>query len=311
MMIHAAWHAYATMKPPRHRLKTYENHAGALMGEVLDRLGSAAGLVDRSGNWLCMSPLFAKAVSPSFHRLLVKEALRLFRTGESSLIPIPLPTASSPETQPPLLVHLTPLDRPSGTVCLLTLQGGTGPGQSTALDADVIRLLRKQALTDPLTGLYNRRWVSEEAKVLLNAARQTSRSLSLMLLDLDHFKQLNDAHGHLAGDRILEIVSARLSRMVRPGDCICRFGGEEFLILLPATPVDAALQIAERMRHTIAQPVFELPDRVVTASAGISEVLEHEQGLENALQRADKALYAAKAAGRNCVRIEKGALTET
>jgi diguanylate cyclase (GGDEF)-like protein len=161
-----------------------------------------------------------------------------------------------------------------------------------------IRLLATQ---DELTGLVNRRHMT----VLLQAeqARQqrTGQAMSLVLLDLDHFKRVNDNFGHRAGDIVLKDFSAAASRSLRASDVLARWGGEEFLLVLPGTTAEEALRCVERMRASLAHTSFDAiaPDLHITFSAGLSSCGAGDS-LDAAIERADQAMYRAKAQGRNC-----------
>ena len=124
-----------------------------------------------------------------------------------------------------------------------------------------------------------------------------------MLIDVDHFKAVNDTHGHLAGDRVLMRLGRLLSARFRREDLRCRWGGEEFLVLLPDTPGDQGIQGVQRMRASLEEgPLVEKPEVKVTFSAGLTEFQPGET-LEQAIERADQALYQAKARGRNCTKV--------
>jgi len=160
------------------------------------------------------------------------------------------------------------------------------------------------ALTDELTGLYNRRYVFAHLNELLGRMTEASGGNALMLVDIDHFKQVNDRHGHPAGDAVLREIAERAVRQVRSVDLVGRLGGEEFVIVMPETSLGGAIVVAERLRAAVAEEPFVLQgkgDKVrVTVSVGIAMTGEgHGDTLENLLQRADEALYAAKDAGRN------------
>ncbi|MFP5259862.1 MAG: GGDEF domain-containing protein [Acidobacteriota bacterium] len=171
---------------------------------------------------------------------------------------------------------------------------------------------RTLAATDPLTGLYNRRHFFETALKEFYKAERASRTISLVMLDLDLFKITNDVHGHAAGDAVLKEVSSRLVAGLRMSDTACRFGGEEFVIALPETSIEQASQIAERIRSAIEQTPIIHGRHVmdITASLGISQFqgtgsdrIISEKDIERTISRADKALYKAKNAGRNTVAI--------
>jgi diguanylate cyclase (GGDEF)-like protein len=163
--------------------------------------------------------------------------------------------------------------------------------------------LRHLAQTDDLTGLNNRRWFLELSKQALRYTRRMRTPLALCMVDLDHFKVINDTKGHAAGDAVLVLVAEQCRKELRETDIIGRFGGEEFLITLPNANADNAVVIAERLRLRIE--AFELPgelaDLHLTVTVGIAQVAPDETTLEPALLRADKALYTGKREGRNMV----------
>lgn len=161
-----------------------------------------------------------------------------------------------------------------------------------------------QAMHDALTGLYNRHYLQMHLPRLQAQAFEAGRPLALIVCDLDHFKAVNDRHGHAAGDAVLRAVAGRLAGGVRAPDLVTRFGGEEFIVLLPDTGLEAAMGIAERLRRDLAAAPVSLPDGgvlPVTASFGVSTVLWDECNAEAAIRRADAALYRAKRLGRNQV----------
>ncbi|MGE4533183.1 diguanylate cyclase [Halomonas sp.] len=168
--------------------------------------------------------------------------------------------------------------------------------------------LEKQALTDPLTGLGNRRYLVDQATMEIARAERSGTPLALIVIDLDHFKRINDAHGHDVGDRVLQAFAELARRVLRDGDVLCRMGGEEFAVLLPNTNREQALQVAERLRATIAATPARLGETseegslAYTASLGVTLVCAGEATLKPAIKRADRGLYAAKETGRNRVR---------
>lgn len=165
------------------------------------------------------------------------------------------------------------------------------------------RLLLEQAIRDPLTGLYNRRYVQETLPRDLSRARREGHPLALVLLDLDHFKRVNDSYGHAAGDEVLKTVSAILMQGARESDMICRYGGEEFLIALPGMSPEQALQRVQAWRLELAQTHTKVGDAIVnvTLSAGIAAYPMHGADTDTLVARADEALYRSKAQGRNRV----------
>ena len=154
------------------------------------------------------------------------------------------------------------------------------------------------AETDQLTGIANRRRTTSEIVRAVLAARRDDRSLAVAVFDVDHFKRVNDTYGHHAGDEVLKRVANVAAKALRAGDMVGRFGGEEFVIILPDTTTQTAMLIAERVRSSIAKS-GSTPR--VTVSIGIAELAEGETG-ESLLRRADEALYIAKRAGRNTLR---------
>jgi two-component system, cell cycle response regulator len=161
------------------------------------------------------------------------------------------------------------------------------------------------SVIDQLTGLYNRRFMTNQLQQFMHRAVVGSRPLSVMMLDIDHFKKINDTYGHQAGDEVLQEIADRLRQNVRPMDIACRPGGEEFLVILPDTPGDLACAAAERVRRAIAaEPFRVLSDSrqvAVTVSAGVSNLKGANDTMAEFLSRADSALYQAKSAGRNRV----------
>jgi two-component system cell cycle response regulator len=158
------------------------------------------------------------------------------------------------------------------------------------------------AVTDELTGLYNRRYFDRHLAVMLGKAHGQERDLALMMLDMDHFKAVNDGHGHDVGDAVLKELAQRLRRSIRGVDLACRFGGEEFVVLMPDTDMRQAEAVAERVRATVAEKAFEVgPSLSLTVSVGVSLNEEDHDTPETLLKRADIALYRAKRTGRNRV----------
>ena len=168
--------------------------------------------------------------------------------------------------------------------------------------------LEKQATHDPLTELYNRRYVFNIIENELKRYRRYGDRFSLILIDADHFKRVNDTYGHGAGDAVLRHISDSCMRSVREADVVGRFGGEEFIIVLPRTSATEAANVAERIRATLRQSGFNWQDRPinVTLSLGIAEAGPDAASFDDLLKSADSALYAAKRAGRDQVAIAAG-----
>jgi two-component system cell cycle response regulator len=158
----------------------------------------------------------------------------------------------------------------------------------------------EQARADPLTGAFNRGYFDAHAPRLAARCRPARQSLSVLMIDVDNLKQVNDAHGHSAGDRVLKQVVNRVTSALRPSDLVARMGGDEFAVVMPETDLDAALQIAERLRGRIAETPVE--GVAVTVSIGVAASRpDVEEEPEVTLQRADAAVYEAKRAGGNRV----------
>jgi len=173
--------------------------------------------------------------------------------------------------------------------------------------ARLFQEVQSLALTDPLTGLMNRRSLFELGRVEFVRSQRLDRPFCCLMLDLDHFKKINDNYGHPVGDRVVQEFAERCKRSVREIDLIGRYGGEEVVIFLPETDSDTALHIAERLRESIAQtPIRSLGQELpVTVSVGVSKRDEHTLELETLIARADQAMYIAKHKGRNRVAISR------
>lgn len=163
--------------------------------------------------------------------------------------------------------------------------------------------VERLAITDSLTGLYNRRHFFELAEHELQHARRYRRFLSAIMLDIDHFKQVNDTYGHAIGDQVLQVVAEGCRQATRVVDVLGRYGGEEFVIILPETDLVATCKVAERLRQIIAEKTIdtEVGPVIVTASLGVSIIDDECSKLETLLAGADQALYVAKRSGRNRV----------
>lgn len=179
------------------------------------------------------------------------------------------------------------------------LQGGN-------IEADYHEVIYQMMTNDGLTRAYNRRYFDQELLRERNRASRYGRPLSLIVFDVDHFKQINDLRGHLGGDEVLRQLAGIVMRLVRREDLFARIGGEEFALLLPEGALSGAAQLAERLRATIAAHEFFVEGQMVrvTCSFGVASLDPQSPGSARDLyERADSALYAAKAAGRNCVRM--------
>lgn len=179
-----------------------------------------------------------------------------------------------------------------------------------------VAMLEQQALTDPLTGLGNRRSLWDQLAHEVQQAEITERPFSILFVDIDHFKRVNDSYGHMTGDIVLRQVAQLLRSDLRSCDVVvpvdagtitlARFGGEEFVIVLPDTPIKGALVVAERIRALIGESAFHSSDRrplhQVTVSVGVAQYTSEIDSFdfEGVIERADSALYEAKEGGRDC-----------
>lgn len=185
--------------------------------------------------------------------------------------------------------------------------GGSGEvGYLTQVFNSMVESLRKQreeleriSTTDSLTGLSNRRHLMNLLTHEMERAKRADQPFSILMLDVDHFKKYNDAHGHQAGDEVLGRVSAVLRKSIRPYDCAVRYGGEEFLVMLSATPLARARESAERIRKLVRAEQFE--GGTVTISIGVAEYRSGSDTAKSVIGQADAALYEAKRAGRDRV----------
>jgi diguanylate cyclase (GGDEF)-like protein len=170
-------------------------------------------------------------------------------------------------------------------------------------NADLLDRLRAQATIDPLTGCHNRRGFDELLALEFARAKRYRRTLTLVLLDIDHFKKINDELGHEAGDHALQRIGRTVRHAFRTTDSACRYGGEEFAVIFPETPKEEGVKLAERLRTMIESlaPNNEVP-RVLTASLGVAAYPDDADSPAELVRAADRALYRAKAAGRNLVR---------
>jgi diguanylate cyclase len=165
--------------------------------------------------------------------------------------------------------------------------------------------VRRDATTDGLTGIANRRYFDMSLQTMSGDAMNSGDDLSLLLVDIDHFKKVNDTWGHATGDEVLQLVAATLTQAVKGQDCAARYGGEEFAVILPGTSIDAALRVGDNIRTALGRRLFaprSAPEAVctVTVSVGVA-CYEPGEPLTQWIQRTDAALYQAKKTGRNRV----------
>jgi two-component system cell cycle response regulator len=168
-----------------------------------------------------------------------------------------------------------------------------------------LQLSLEMAITDQLTGLFNRRYMSRHLSTLIGNTAKTGKPVSFLIMDIDYFKQVNDTYGHDIGDEVLREFAQRISANVRGIDLACRYGGEEFVVVMPDTDMNFAYMVAERLRQAVADAPFHIgadPGQLpVTISIGVTCSEGAEDTADSLLKRADKALYRAKRDGRNRV----------
>lgn len=167
----------------------------------------------------------------------------------------------------------------------------------------------QMAITDQLTGLHNRRYMENHLSTHIDTAIADGKDLSILLFDIDHFKPVNDIHGHAAGDAVLAQIGNIVNTNTRGSDFGCRYGGEEFVVIMPGRETELATFIAERLRQTVSETAFiaegiEEPLKI-TISIGVASLESKDETPLNLLRRADKALYTAKEKGRNCVVVDE------
>ncbi len=216
---------------------------------------------------------------------------------------------NSPDQQRWFTITVVPLQQPTSGVIVIHQDITESKLAQQSLEASQIVLktaldLEKDlARTDPLTGVHNRRFLFEIAEREFEVSRRYQQPLSVLMFDIDHFKKFNDTYGHMVGDQILKMVTDAAGGELRSADAIGRYGGEEFIILLPMTTTEQAYSLAERIRASVAQQNVptEKGDARVTLSIGIvqKQFNSRTESVEDVFQRADEAMYAAKEAGRN------------
>lgn len=167
------------------------------------------------------------------------------------------------------------------------------------VEIHVFKEAEKLAMVDSLTGLFNRRYFDVSLKKEINRASRYGKDMSILMIDLDNFKNINDSKGHLFGDEVLRRVGTVLTTVSREEDVLCRYGGEEFVIILPETNTSGAFIFAERLRLEMSDKEF-FRENNITFSGGISSYLQAGEDAYELLNCADKALYKAKLSGKNC-----------
>lgn len=237
------------------------------------------------------------------------------RTGTENLRALCRQLVSHPDTAALAILIVAPDLTPADQLLLLeagALDVFTLPLDPARLHARIHHALRLKmlldlahhnAMLDPLTGLWNRAYYQRQFPVLLATARRTGTPLACILLDLDNFKAVNDTHGHLTGDAVLRHLAHTLAADQRAGDVLCRYGGEEFVILAPLASADGALIKARRHVRTLAAHPYTRDQLHIplTVSIGLATATRADQMAESLFAAADAALYQAKHAGGNCI----------
>jgi len=222
------------------------------------------------------------------------KGVRAVLEGETDLFQMEYP-CHSPAKSRWFLGRVTPLEGGGGAV--ISHQDIT---DRKLLEFELARL----ASTDSLTGLPNRRYFLDVANREVERMRRFSVSASVIMIDLDHFKDVNDTYGHAAGDEVLRSSSRALKQPLREIDVLARLGGEEFVVILPETDAEGAASAAEKLRGSLSNATVDSwhTEIKMTASLGVAQVRSDDQSVDDVLDRADSALYEAKHSGRNCVR---------
>src|SRR5207244_2824539 len=178
-------------------------------------------------------------------------------------------------------------------------------------NAQLFREVRETSLRDGLTGIFNRTHAMGEIDVELRRARRSQMPVSLIMFDLDHFKDVNDRYGHLCGDAVLAAVGAKMREVLRGSDLKCRYGGEEFVVLLPETPLEGAKRVADTLRRELSDMPIPWKDEAVfiTASFGVTVSLPADISTEAVSGRADAPLHHAHAQDTHSDRLSLGTLT--
>jgi two-component system cell cycle response regulator len=172
------------------------------------------------------------------------------------------------------------------------------------IEAQYYEEIYSLTIKDGLTNIYNKRYLVEFLDREMARCQRYQRPLSLIMYDLDHFKRINDDYGHLAGDFVLKKVAAETTKKVRKEECFARYGGEEFAVVLPDTPLERAVVLAEKIRSAIQATEFKFEEHIipVTGSMGVAQMTDAHKDASSFIKVADEKLYAAKQGGRNCVK---------
>lgn len=270
----------------------------------LDQKGCIVLINQTELNWLGLT--LAEALGRPFTDFLNDAGKNLFQSNfpeflkTGSIHDLEFELVRKDGTTIPVMISATAIRDDSGQLVM---------SRTTVVDITerkrLERELERLARTDELTGLSNRRDFYEVAEREILRSRRTNSPLSILMLDIDYFKQVNDRYGHPVGDEVLKHLTSVSKTILREVDLMARMGGEEFAVLMPETPLPHAQEVAERLRQCIAGSPLVLPDGEqisITASFGVAQLYDDEQSVEPLLHRVDLALYQSKHDGRNCVR---------
>ena len=286
--------------------------------KLLPGIGGVLYVFNNSGDRLELSTSWdwpsdsapAETISPGHCWALKRGKSHLNRTGTSQLLcehhsgnsaVLEMPMMARGEVYGLLGVTVSGEDAEQRLESIAGMAGALSDAMSLALSNIALRdKLRTQALRDPLTGLYNRRYMEDALERYANLAERNENALSVIMIDLDHFKRLNDEHGHALGDAVLAEVASTIVGAIRPCDIACRYGGEELVVLLPDCSLAESTEKAESLRLQIER-LSENHRTRISASFGVATVPESSSKASDALTDADAALYRAKSEGRNRV----------
>ena len=297
----------------------------ALGEKVMDilidfRVGHAMAILVLDKEYDALKPVYAQGIEAAERLAHNDRVLRAYEKGDSLSLELPLDVevdAVLAKVTPRfvdilpiefkgmrmgvlVLARLQPLDKKVQMILAL-MQKGLGLAVRNALTHEEIQRI---AVLDGLTGIYNRRFGMQRLHEEFVRAQRQETPIGLIMVDIDHFKSINDTYGHQVGDRAIKLVVKLAKSVLREGDILVRYGGEEFMIVLPGAAMEDAIAIAERLRHQVAEAQLQHGDQVIklTISLGVAAYPELDVNNENELiALADEALYAAKESGRNRV----------
>ena len=283
----------------------------AVVAEHLPKLAETSGawvMLYADGQWVSLTESDAdgservRACERAAERAVISEAVRESSAivGEGHIC-LPMTAGGRPVGVLGIPEPAAPLR--DGRERLLTM--ATALLAIALCNAQLFHEVRENSLRDGLTGCFNRTHAMAVIEMELRRARRTGLPVSLIMLDIDHFKKVNDRYGHLCGDAVLAAVGARMREVLRGSDLKCRFGGEEFLVLLPETPIEGAKRVADTLCRDLASLKIRWKDETlaITASLGVAVAYPAEYDTPAVIGRAYAALYRAKHHGRNCVRL--------